>query len=527
MELKETKALEHNGLVKSVCDELGIKELVDNLLPPNSEMKLTHGERVIAMILNGLGFHSEALYLSPSFFDHLPLEILFGKEVQAEWLNDDALGRTLDAIDAAGSDVIFSRIAFAACKKAGVNSKFQHHDTSVMQLAGKYDDGVELVRFGRPKNGKKGVKQFLISLMVSNDGGIPLLASAIPGDSSDKTHFRKVVTKLKNEIKDSTEDIYHVADSALYTKETLIELASSPMKFITRVPYALKASREAFLKNLNFTEIDENYSYCELENDYAGVKQRWILVLSEHAKKKEALTLHKAIRKERKELRIKLKKLKATQHACAFDAEKALISLEKSFKFHKIKDYSVEEHGVRKKYFTIQARSMVCKLKCEEARLGLGKFIVATNELDTSKLNPEEILNYYKDQGKVERGFRFLHDPLCMADAVFLKKESRIRALVVIMCLCLLVYAIAEKKLRKILVETGNTIPSQTKKPTQKPTMKWVFKLFRNIQVAYIIDNDRLLKQIVNLKPAAKTLVGILQLQLKRFYDLAPVGCGM
>ena len=527
MELKETKALEHNGLVKSVCDELGIKELVDNLLPPNSEMKLSHGERVIAMILNGLGFHSEALYLSPSFFDHLPLEILFGKEVQAEWLNDDALGRTLDAIDAAGSDVIFSRIAFAACKKAGVNSKFQHHDTSVMQLAGKYDDGVELVRFGRPKNGKKGVKQFLISLMVSNDGGIPLLASAIPGDSSDKTHFRKVITKLKNEIKDSTEDIYHVADSALYTKETLIELASSPMKFITRVPYALKASREAFLKNLNFTEIDENYSYCELENDYAGVKQRWILVLSQHAKKKEALTLHKAIRKERKEIRIKLKKLKATEYACASDAEAALLSLEKCFKFHKIKDSSVEECGVRKKYFKIQARSMVCKLKCAEARLGLGKFIVATNELNASKLNPEEILNYYKDQGKVERGFRFLHDPLCMADAVFLKKESRIRALVVIMCLCLLVYAIAEKKLRKILVETGNTIPSQTKKPTQKPTMKWVFKLFRNIQVAYIIDNDRLLKQIVNLKPAAKTLVGILQLHLKRFYDLAPVGCGM
>ncbi|MFM7458286.1 MAG: hypothetical protein ACKO3R_06470 [bacterium] len=100
--------------------------------------------------------------------------------------------------------------------------------------------------------------------MVSNDGGIPLLASAIPRDSSDKTHFRKVITKLKNEIKDSTEDIYHVADSALYTKETLIELASSPMKFITRVPYALKASREAFLKNLNFTEIDENYSYTKI-----------------------------------------------------------------------------------------------------------------------------------------------------------------------------------------------------------------------------------------------------------------------
>ena len=92
------------------------------------------------------------------------------------------------------------------------------------------------------------------------------------------------------------------------------------------------------------------------------------------------------------------------------------------------------------------------------------------------KLSHGEILNYYKDQGKVERGFCFLNDPLCMADAVFLKKESRIRTLVVIMCLCLLVYAIAEKKLRKILVETGNSIPSQINRPTQKPTMKWTFK---------------------------------------------------
>jgi transposase len=328
-------------------------------------------------------------------------------------------------------------------------------------------------------------------------------------------------------MKDSGEDIYHVADSALYTKETLVELSSSPMKFITRVPYALKAAKEACLEYLEFTEIDENYSYSEFENDYAGVKQRWILVLSKHAKKKEALTLHKAIRKERKEIRTQLKKLKATDYACASDAETALIKLEKGFKFHRIKDYSVEERGVRKKCFKIQSRSTICKRKLEPARLGLGKFIVATNELDTAKLNPEEILNYYKDQGKVERGFRFLNNPLCMADAVFLKKESRIRALVVVMCLCLLVYAIAEKKLRKILVETGETIPSQTKKPTQKPTMKWVFKLFRNIQVAYILHNDRLSKQIINIKPAAKTLISILQLHLKRFYEFPPEGCGM
>ena len=39
-----------------------------------------------------------------------------------------------------------------------------------MQLEGKYDTATELVRFGRPKNGRQDVKQFLISMMVSNDG---------------------------------------------------------------------------------------------------------------------------------------------------------------------------------------------------------------------------------------------------------------------------------------------------------------------------------------------------------------------
>ena len=54
----------------------------------------------------------------------------------------------------------------------------------------------------------------------------------------------------------------------------------------------------------------------------------------------------------------------------------------------------------------------------------IGKFIVASNELSEQKLSAEEILAYYKDQSKVERGFRFLNDPLCMVESVFLKKES-------------------------------------------------------------------------------------------------------
>jgi len=66
-------------------------------------------------------------------------------------------------------------------------------------------------------------------------------------------------------------------------------------------------------------------------------------------------------------------------------------------------------------------------------------FIVATNELDDETLSPEEMLEGYKGQVQVERGFRFLKDPQFMASSFFLESERRIMALLMVMTLCLLV----------------------------------------------------------------------------------------
>lgn len=92
----------------------------------------------------------------------------------------------------------------------------------------------------------------------------------------------------------------------------------------------------------------------------------------------------------------------------------------------------------------------------------------------------------YKEQGGVERGFRFLKDPLFLASSVFLKKPERIMALSLIMVLCLLVYRLAEFRLRVRLAETAQTIPDQLNKPTTRPTMRWVFQCFEGIELLHI-----------------------------------------
>lgn len=81
-----------------------------------------------------------------------------------------------------------------------------------------------------------------------------------------------------------------------------------------------------------------------------------------------------------------------------------------------------------------------------EAKKALGKVIIATNELDNEHLSLQAMLEHYAAQGgSVERGFRFLKDPLFFVHSRFLKKSEWIMTLVMIMGLALLIYALAER----------------------------------------------------------------------------------
>ncbi len=113
-------------------------------------------------------------------------------------------------------------------------------------------------------------------------------------------------------------------------------------------------------------------------------------------------------------------------------------------------------------------------------------FLVATNVVDPDQLSDQELIQTYKDQGSVERGFAFLKDPLFLASSVFVKKPSRIIALSLIMVLCLLVYRLAEHRLREQLAATGQTIPDQLKRPTRRPTMRWIFQCFEGIDLLHL-----------------------------------------
>ena len=95
----ESKVIDHLGLVAAMIDELELPQQIDQAIAQDFEQRtLSVGQAVKAMILNGLGFVNQRLYLMPQFFESKPTERLIGKGIKSEQINDDTLGRALDAL---------------------------------------------------------------------------------------------------------------------------------------------------------------------------------------------------------------------------------------------------------------------------------------------------------------------------------------------------------------------------------------------------------------------------------------------
>ena len=90
--------LDHLGLLASTIRDLGLMSMIDARLVPDEQEEITPGEAVAGMILNGLGFANRPLSLTPQFFAHTPLDLLFRGGVHAEMFNRFQLGRTLDEV---------------------------------------------------------------------------------------------------------------------------------------------------------------------------------------------------------------------------------------------------------------------------------------------------------------------------------------------------------------------------------------------------------------------------------------------
>src|SRR5918997_3145511 len=194
MESVRVERLDHLGVIASVIKDLGLIDMINARLVPDAQEVLTPGEAVAGMILNGLGFANRPLSLTPQFFANKPLDLLFRPGVEAAMFNRFKLGRTLDAVNTYGCDLLFSETALAVCQQEAIDQRFNHLDTTSFSLTGNYvpesDQQAIAITHGYSKDHRPDLKQVVLELMVSQDGGVPLVSQTWDGHASDRQIFQ-------------------------------------------------------------------------------------------------------------------------------------------------------------------------------------------------------------------------------------------------------------------------------------------------------------------------------------------------
>ncbi len=109
-----------------------------------------------------------------------------------------------------------------------------------------------------------------------------------------------------------------------------------------------------------------------------------------------------------------------------------------------------------------------------------------------------------------------MKDPWFMVDSIFLKSPKRIEALMMVMTLCLMVYNIAQYKLRELLKEKNETLPNQLGKQVQNPTLRWIFQIMEGVSIVRFLKNE----VIANLSDLRKKIIELFGNTAMKMYGL-------
>jgi transposase len=537
MESVSVERLDHLGVVASVIKGLGLIEMIDARLLRHDQEEITAGEAVAGMILNGLGFSNRPLSLTPQFFANKPLDLLFREGVRAEMFNRFKLGRTLDEVHAYGCDLLFSELALAVCAQEGIDERFNHIDTTSFSLTGDYvpdsDEHAIAITHGYSKDHRPDLKQAVLELMVAQDGGVPLMSKSWDGNASDTQIFQERAQALMATFRESPNPRYLVADAKLYTEANAPNLAK--LGFITRIPGTLKLVTQAITQALpwdTWQYLKARTRYQRIELCHYRMAQRWLVVLSQAALERAEASVNNACQREAEAIKQHLFHLQAKRFETPTQAQEALSGLARQWRYHQVESSELRDHKrygqkgrptaatpIRALEWQMQAQVRLDAKRIEDAKQHTACFVLGTN-IETEQLSDAEVIAGYKAQSQAEGGFRFLKDPLFFVSSLFVKKPCRIQGLLMVMTLALLVYSVAQRRLRRELARQNETIPNQINQPTSRPTLRWVFQVLDGIERVRVTVDGQVRDLITGLNEVKIKILHLFGEQVCHVYQL-------
>jgi len=437
----EVYPVHHLPILKAYADQLGLVSLINHYVP--TEMGVDAGTVVLAMVLDTLSGRSP-LYRLEEFFARQDTELLLGKAVPPQALNDDTVGRVLDRLYDFGTMRLFTACAVRAATRFGLERRYVHFDTTSRSVWGDYhfaetQDLPFQVTYGYSKDKRPDLKQFVLSTLCV-DRAVPIWGKPEDGNASDKS----LNTTLLSEIAQllachgvAPGAYIYIADAALVTEDNLAALGDT--LFITRLPATYSECGRVIAKAVARNQWEEVgvlaqtppsphrpgtfYKVAEDVVTLYGKPYRAVVVHSSHHDQRRQKRLEREVQASSTTLAATVRATAKQEYFCRADAEAAAEQLRAlQSAYHRV-EVVIEErpqsgpgrprqkqprvvkalrYGLQ---VTLHERAEVVARKRQEA----GCFVLLTNVPTAGEMahRAGEVLRAYKEQHGVEQNFAF------------------------------------------------------------------------------------------------------------------------
>ena len=527
MTIQQIHPVAHLPLVLGVLRRLEVATIIDRLIPPHPAHGLSCGRGVEALVLAMLDGH-HALSKVGRRLEERGMLTLLQPGLTRIALNDDRLGHLLEALCAAHLNKVYGAIALQALAVYAIATPWLHQATTTIALYGAYADepkspAAPHPAYGHSKDGRDDLKQVLLSLGVSGDGGIPLRVGLRDGNRSDSVETPVAIEECLALGLEGVRGI--VADSKAYSRRTLGVCIEHKIDLITLVPRTCTVRQELevwgqqqpglplLVEKLGRTKAEEPRRWhgqsvrrqVEVEYSDGRVAQeelRFVVVHSSQLAQQQTQTYAAAQVKEAEAVADHLRCVQARWFACLPDAEAAIAEYAGQGAGHRGRRLRPwRYHAVRYRIVADTRRTrrprrgrpaktdppplesgyrLVVEVEAlANAEEDNGWTVLATTVSGESGADAE-ILQAYQDQNTtVEPGFRWIKNPAAIAP-VWREKPERIAALAMLTVLGLLVYSIIQRQVRLYLRTHDQQLPGN-KGLTATPTAAVVFALFAQV----------------------------------------------
>lgn len=445
----------------------------------------------------------------------------WGQDNQARaGLDDDRVGRALEALWQAGPVPVCARAAVDAARACGAALSEVHNDSTSIRLWGPRrgldgSGGTARAARGHSKDHRPDLRQLVAILSVSADGTLPLVFRLADGNTEDSTTHIDSFDQLSAIL--GTTDFVYVADCKLATDKNMAHIANAGGVFVTALPAGRKdtmafdaalASDHALRKHAPVVwagpsrgapgEIDQFRAveaplrttaghrmvavfHADLARGQAATRAKWtaqaITGLQDLNKRAAA---PKTKIKTRAAFEAQARAITARGHASRWidlKPTEELTRIKRSYSRPGRPRPDTPWQETSTPYWQTSWSPNHETVKTAEALDGW--FPLVTN---SPTMTPAEVLNAYKRQPHIEKRFSQLKSGNITADPVRLQKPERVQGMVACWHLAMLVSALIEHMVTQAMTRADlKSLPIYPEqRPCPHPTTRQILRTWNS-----------------------------------------------